>query len=59
MGRSGKKIKTWTRAVVHSVVDEVLLVRAEPVALAAPLRELVEELGSLVLLDVIRLAMEN
>ena len=46
--------------LVHGVVDEVLLVGAEPVrALAVPLREFTEELGSLVLLDDVGLAVEN
>ena len=46
--------------LVHGVVDEVLLDGVEPVrTLAALLREFTEELGSLVLLDDIRLAVEN
>ena len=45
---------------VHGVVDEVLLVGAEPVrTLVAPLRELTKELGSLVLLDDVGLVMED
>jgi len=46
--------------LVHSVPDEVLLVRAEPVgALAAPLHKFAKELGSLILLNNIGLATEN